>query len=115
MKKGFLCSRCGACCSVVGQMVAIARGTAPQLVIDPFVMAMNKLLVDFPVKTDESGKCEHLGADNLCKVYNDRPLICNVDRLYKKVFKFRMSKKEFYRNNHKNCEVLKGLNAKRQA
>lgn len=54
----------------------------------------------FPYKWDESGSCEMLQSDNTCKVYKDRPLLCNVE----KVAEFlRVKKNKFYKINHKAC------------
>lgn len=42
----------------------------------------------------------------LCKIYEQRPLICNVEDGYK-FFKENLSKKEYYDLNYQFCEKLK--------
>ena len=114
--KGFLCEKCASCCKVVGLMVETAKNTPPEMYSDPFMLAMNKVLREFPFTTDiNTGRCEHLTDKNLCGVYEHRPLACDVDRLYKKLFKHIMSRKDFYKNNHRNCELLRGFCAKSAA
>jgi Fe-S-cluster containining protein len=67
--KTFPCSGCGACCHRVDKGVANlgSKNTEDELY--------------FPYKWDESGKCEMLTDDNKCSVYDNRPLICNIDKL----------------------------------
>ena len=40
------------------------------------------------------GVCKHLDENNKCEIYNNRPLICNTDRLYEVLL------------NIKGCEKL---------
>ena len=49
MSPGHLCTRCGACC------------------VAPDIATLGKAL---------GARCPHLGADNLCQVYESRPDIC---------------------------------------
>lgn len=44
---------------------------------------------------------------NLCKVYYERPLKCNVDLLYSLVLNKYMSKEEYYRLNYQMCQNMK--------
>jgi uncharacterized protein len=37
--------------------------------------------IHYQYRYDETGRCEKLTDDNLCSVYENRPLICDVDRL----------------------------------
>jgi hypothetical protein len=76
----FPCSKCGECCKRIGLI-------APELV-DP-----------------ETGWCKYLDPDtNLCTIYEDRPLICNIDRAYDEIFKDKMTRDEWYRENLKYCK-----------
>lgn len=43
----------------------------------------------------------------LCTIYQKRPLICNVDESYEKIFKQSMSKDEYYKANYAACRELK--------
>lgn len=51
--------------------------------------------------------CKYLTADNLCSIYDKRPLVCNIDEGYEVLFKDKMTKKEFYQLNEHYCKVLK--------
>lgn len=71
---------------------------------------------------NETGRCKYLKNDNLCKIYDKRPLLCNVEESYSKIFYKIMSKKDFYIVNLQicielnqkfgtkdNCEILKTI------
>jgi len=74
----FLCSSCGACCLEASKFGLPDRG---------------------------DGACGHLGENNECLVYEDRPDICRVDNLYKN-FKNLITKKQFYIETTKTCHSL---------
>lgn len=83
---GFHCDRCGLCCSKVGKfpsMKEFDRG---------------------------DGACKHLNGDNTCAIYENRPTICNVDRLYEERFKDDMTRDEWYRLQYEGCRELKEEN-----
>lgn len=48
-------------------------------------------------------------ASNLCKIYDKRPDICRVDRMFEKVFYKFMSKEEYLNLNTLSCEKLKEI------
>jgi Fe-S-cluster containining protein len=83
----FPCTKCGACCKRAGESGLM------------------------PAKKD--GSCIYLNKDNTCSIYNKRPDICNLDKLYKHlklqgaklhgVFSPKMSKKEWYIKNAEAC------------
>lgn len=87
----FPCTGCGACCRHIDNAKDVIN-TLPELA--------------FPYTWDETGRCEMLGEDNRCKVYETRPLICNVDKL--KDF-YGVSKKKFYAINIEGCHKLMKL------
>jgi len=84
----FPCTGCGACCRHIDRAKDIIN-TAPEL--------------NFPYSWDETGKCEMLDSEGKCKVYDNRPLLCNVDKLMKF---YGMSKKKFYAINIEGCHTL---------
>ncbi len=57
------------------------------------------------------GVCKHLTADNLCAIYANRPLYCNIDAYYDKYLSHKMSREEFHKMNHAACLRLKNRNA----
>lgn len=52
------------------------------------------------------GVCKYL-VDNLCSIYEERPLLCRVDSCYELYYASRMSIDEFYEKNHDICKLLK--------
>jgi len=84
----FECDKCGECCKNIGnreELKEYDRG---------------------------DGVCKFLDEKtNLCKIYENRPLICRVDEMYKVYFCKFLTKKEYYELNYRACEILK-LNSK---
>ena len=80
----FECDRCGLCCRSIGGI---------------------ELLREL---NDGTGVCRYLDrSTNLCSIYASRPLLCNVDEAYRKLFSSSMSLKEYYEINYRACETLK--------
>ena len=78
----FKCDKCGICC---------------------------KSLAGIPIYKDldrGDGTCMYL-KDNLCSIYEQRPILCRVDDAYNKYFKQRMLLEEYYNENYKICKLLK--------
>lgn len=90
MTDKFPCSGCGACCHRIDKAVK-------------FVNEHIDETIEFPHGWDNNGKCGMLGDDNKCKIYEDRPDICNVDKMYKY---FNLSKEEYYNSNSKACNGM---------
>ena len=80
----FKCDKCGLCCSNVGS---------------------------YPLYSDldrGDGKCRHFDdKTNLCTIYENRPIKCNVDKFYELYYSEKMSKEEFYNLNYEACKKLK--------
>ena len=66
----FDCTKCGVCCRHIA-----------------------KILPDYD---RGDGVCKYLTKDNLCRIYDNRPFICNIDKIYDNFFKGRMELEEFY-------------------
>lgn len=92
-EKTFPCTGCGACCKRVDRLI-IAHGIDKMTPEDP---------LSFPYKHDETGKCEMLLPDNNCAVYEDRPLICSIDRTGAYLG---IPKENLYYNNIKSCNRM---------
>ena len=57
---------------------------------------------------DGTGVCRYLDRENnLCTIYDSRPVICNVDAMYEAFFMNKMTREEFYAENYAACEKLK--------
>jgi hypothetical protein len=84
----FDCDRCGLCCRNIRR-------------------------ADFPHDLDRGdGICKNFDeATNLCTIYAERPIFCNVDAYYEKFFLQIMSREEFHELNHAACERLKKIDS----
>lgn len=78
----FPCTKCGACCRSLG------------------AVPINKEL--FPYTTI-NGVCEKLTANNTCSVYENRPLVCNIDAID---WSTDEAKKDFHKANANVCNKL---------
>lgn len=79
----FPCTRCGSCCRKIGE-VFFARHMA---------------------RSD--GVCKYFDeSTNLCSIYAERPIFCNVDAYYEKFLRDEMSREEFYRRNKNACKQM---------
>lgn len=79
----FPCDRCGLCCKHLEEI--------PQL-------------ADFD---SGDGRCIHLLDNNLCDIYEERPDICNVSKMYKQSFSKLMSEEDFIKMNVEGCTEIK--------
>lgn len=70
----FPCSGCGACCRSIG---AVLEGFARNP--EGHDSITRGALMAFPYKALDDGRCDQLGEDGRCQVYETRPLICRVD------------------------------------
>ncbi|MBQ9206302.1 MAG: YkgJ family cysteine cluster protein [Treponema sp.] len=78
----FDCDKCGLCCSHIGGNVLykdLDRG---------------------------DGVCKFL-KENLCSIYEERPLLCRVDESWKNIFSSKMTLEQFYELNYQGCKTLK--------
>jgi len=86
------CKKCGSCCRMAGRAVELFP-------------AYKEIL-----KPDKNGVCQHLTENNLCAIYKDRPLLCNVGELAKLKFPLpgtRLDK--YYILQGKACRQLRQL------
>lgn len=54
------------------------------------------------------GVCKFL-TDNLCSIYDKRPLLCRVDESYELFFKSKMTKDEYDGLNTEGCRMIKKM------
>jgi Fe-S-cluster containining protein len=83
--KTFPCSMCGACCRRIKWVVESMEH------------------FDFPYKWNEKGVCEKLSTENKCMVYDNRPLICNIEAM--QPF-FDIPEQDFYNINIDACNGI---------
>lgn len=87
----FKCEQCGSCCRNIGNAF----------------WAKNMAL--------SNGICKYLNqATNLCTIYKNRPIFCNVDAFYDKFLKNKIFKDEFYAANKTECRKLQFLMANKK-
>ncbi|PAV37958.1 zinc/iron-chelating domain-containing protein [Megasphaera sp. ASD88] len=80
----FPCERCGACCRQIGNLPWAKNLSLP------------------------NGICRYLNqTNNLCMIYSNRPIFCNVDDYYNAFFYKIMDKEMFYRRNKEECFKLR--------
>lgn len=82
----FICNKCGLCCMKVNNSSIYAeldRG---------------------------DGICKYLDEKTkLCKIYNNRPILCNIDKMYEQFFYKKLSKEDYYKLNYEACKKIKKL------
>ena len=91
----FNCTGCGQCCQKVGHILEDSHRNIPW---------MRSMVEAFPYKVKEDGSCEML-VDNRCSVYEDRPLMCNIDRIAKEA-SMPITKLKWYQLNYEGCNKL---------
>jgi len=93
----FPCTMCGACCRSIGNAVEFAKKLPEDNdIADAFR--------NFPHPINSDGSCSML-VDNKCSVYETRPDICNVDKVYEKYYKKMYTKHQAYALNQKMCKM----------
>lgn len=85
----FKCNKCGLCCR-----------------------NLNKSnIYDFLNRGD--GVCKYL-KENICSIYENRPIVCRVDDCYEIFFKKIYSRDEYYKLNYEGCMQLQSIYNKKE-
>lgn len=79
----FVCDKCGICCKNISGI--------PEL----------------SCFDNGNGICIHLSEDNLCNIYSNRPVWCNVMQLYAEKYADIMSEEAWIALNQQSCLQLK--------
>jgi len=96
----FPCTKCGICCKSIGRLITEARndmskGNALLQEVRAFPFQINGIV------------CSKYEEGVGCTVYDDRPDICNIDKMYEKYYQsIGMSIDEYYSYNAAGCNVL---------
>ncbi len=90
----FNCTGCGLCCKEIGNIIK----SKPPF---PWMEAAHNA---FPYKAKADGSCEKL-KDNKCTVYDDRPLLCNIERMADET-DMPISKETWFEMNYIGCRTL---------
>jgi Fe-S-cluster containining protein len=84
----FPCTGCGACCKHIDS---------------------SNQLKDFDLG---NGTCKHLNlVDNSCNIYDNRPDICRVDKMFDIEYYKEYTREEFYRKNAEICNYLQEIHS----
>ena len=95
----FECTGCELCCKEIGHIIG---SIAP-------MEWMQKATDEFPYKANADGSCEKL-IDNKCSVYDDRPLLCNIERMADEA-EVEINKEVWYKMNYIGCKMLQDKDA----
>jgi len=57
-------------------------------------------------KENNNSTCRYLTENNLCAIYEDRPIFCNVEMMFKMVWSKFISEDEFYKITEILCDKL---------
>ena len=91
MEKRFNCNKCGLCCRSLDK---------------------SKL---YESLHDGDGICRYLDLDtNICTIYKNRPILCNIDLSYHLYFSKELSLEKYYNINYEGCRTLWKTNQKRK-
>lgn len=84
----FTCDQCGICCRNIGEIEELSS------------------------YHNGDGICRHLLPNNLCSIYAERPIWCNVDLYYDRFLSDKMTRDEWHAMNAKACTGLRELSKK---
>ena len=62
---------------------------------------------NIPFLDGGDGVCKYLTSDNKCSIYEERPPLCNTDKMYEMKYRDTMSRAEYDELNKGACEILK--------
>jgi len=65
---------------------------------------MHRVIDEFPYTPDENGACEKLDG-NRCSVYENRPLLCDLERADREL-EMNMTSAQWYTMNAQGCNAL---------
>jgi Fe-S-cluster containining protein len=68
---------------------------------------VSKLLCAFPYAFNLKGECEKL-FNGLCTVYDKRPIVCDVDKMWALHYSDNINQKDFYALNKMKCGEIGG-------
>lgn len=79
----FECTKCGCCCRNLN---------------------LNELYFNLD---RGDGICKHFDENNnICLIYNERPIICNVNKMYEYYFSNQYTIEQYYNINKASCDML---------
>ena len=94
----FPCTQCGECCRQASKVLDKSSDfykTAPTVIKD--------LIDRFPYEVNKDGSCSMLDSSGVCKVYDNRPIICNISLMGKLIHQ---STPDWFQLQADNCNKL---------
>ena len=79
----FKCDMCGLCCKNISGIIELKEND------------------------DGTGRCIYLNQNNLCRIFDNRPEVCNTEKMYNNIYRYFMSKAEYDTLNILGCVRLK--------
>ena len=105
----FNCTVCGLCCMQVGWVLQVAFSEKA----DKLPQYVRDAIDDFPYRPDLKGVCIMLDKVTYkCKVFDNRPDLCNMDKLYERFPELREkypTMEDWYKKCMKDCNDLMKL------
>ena len=93
--KNYPCIGCGLCCTKIREIKETK---------DENYDFIRKAVEEFPYGHKEDGSCENLMEDGLCAVYLDRPLLCNIEKIYESsIDELGLDRVDFFNLNIEGC------------
>lgn len=81
----FVCSKCGICCKNIDKVPELSNFH------------------------NGDGICIHLTSNNLCDIYENRPAVCNVEKMFQQKYKEVMTLEEYEKRNLEGCRILQQM------
>ena len=110
----FKCDRCGCCCRSIGQMVISCQCACNEAKNDDELHPIVVELASFPFTVDQDGCCPQLDKEtNSCKVYYNRPKVCNTESMWIDHWSTIMTRDDWYKASKETCTKLqekRGIN-----
>lgn len=105
--KSFPCTKCGICCNSVGIWVMKARVILNTTTESGTALKTLREAASFPFEFDKTnGRCSQLSRNGNCKVYDTRPLICNIEKTWEKYYSETIAKGEYFKRTADVCNNL---------
>ena len=93
----FECKMCGMCCRNVKRY--------KEEIYPIFKRLLGETVPNFDIE-DDNGVCVHLTEDNKCSIYEQRPILCNTEKMFELLSSaLGVSKYKLYKAQILSCEL----------
>jgi Fe-S-cluster containining protein len=101
--KSYPCTQCGLCCKAIGKHLVII-----EMLPDSFknTSPHYQELKKFPFEIKPDGVCSKLSEDGKCTVYENRPTICDIYKMWEKYFSSSMSYEDYKKRAANQCNKM---------